>query len=96
MWFAAMSSPHAHPWFIALVSRLLQNDARTTKLLRHNPFPGEPPNAIRALLYRYQYSTWRELRETGAWWQRTLVTEYLPPVWFRSDQLRASSRNVSV
>lgn len=93
MWFAAMSSPRAHPWFSALVAHLLQGDPRTTKLLRRNPFPGEPPKVIRALLYRYRFSTWRELRETGAWWQRTFVTEYLPPLSLRADERHATDLN---
>jgi hypothetical protein len=83
MWFAAMSSARAHRWFLPLVVRLLENDERTTKLLRHNPFPGSPPEYIRARLYRYEFTTLRERRATGAWWKRSLVTEYLPPVSLR-------------
>ncbi|MGW0946989.1 lipase maturation factor family protein [Streptomyces sp. NPDC002623] len=80
MWFAALSPSYAGPWFGALVERLLENDRDTLKLLRGSPFPpGEPPRHIRARLFRYRYTTWRELRETGAWWQRTYVREYLPP-----------------
>jgi hypothetical protein len=83
MWFAAMSSARAHRWFLPLVVRLLENDERTTKLLRHNPFSDSAPEYIRARLYRYQFTTWRERRATGAWWKRSLVTEYLPPVSLR-------------
>ncbi|MCC3776837.1 lipase maturation factor family protein, partial [Streptomyces sp. UNOB3_S3] len=38
-----------------------------------------PPTHVRARLYLYRFTTWRELRETGCWWHRTLVREYLPP-----------------
>ncbi|MET7656355.1 MULTISPECIES: lipase maturation factor family protein [unclassified Streptomyces] len=80
MWFAALSPAYAGPWFTALVERLLENDRATLKLLRRSPFPpDEPPRHIRARLFRYRYTTWRELRETGACWQRTYVREYLPP-----------------
>ncbi|MEV1066796.1 lipase maturation factor family protein [Streptomyces sp. NPDC050263] len=80
MWFAALSPAYAGPWFGALVERLLENDRDTLKLLRGSPFPpDEPPRHIRARLFRYRYTTWRELRETGACWQRTYVREYLPP-----------------
>ena len=83
MWFAAMSSPQAHRWFTPFVVHLLENDVRTTKLLRYNPFPDAPPTYIRARLYRYEFTTWGERRTTGAWWKRSLVTEYLPVVSLR-------------
>ncbi|MFB7371421.1 lipase maturation factor family protein [Streptomyces sp. NPDC056222] len=84
MWFAALSPAYARDWFGPFVERLLDGDRDTLRLLRHNPFPDAPPARIRARLYRYRYTTWRELRETGAWWHRTLVREYLPPVELRS------------
>ncbi|MFD5625344.1 lipase maturation factor family protein [Streptomyces sp. NPDC127072] len=80
MWFAALSPGYADAWFGGLVERLLENDRDTLRLLRHCPFPdGTPPRHVRARLYRYRYTTWRELRETGACWQRTYVREFLPP-----------------
>ena len=80
MWFAAMSSPAAHPWFPRLVTRLLENDRPTLRLLRRNPFPDAPPSYVRALLYRYRFTTRAERRETGAFWVRTPVGVYLPPL----------------
>jgi hypothetical protein len=80
MWFAALSPAYADPWFGRLVERLLENDRDTLKLLRRSPFPpDDPPRFVRARLFRYRYTTWRELRETGACWERTYVREYLPP-----------------
>jgi hypothetical protein len=81
MWFAALSPAYAGEWFGGLVERLLANDRDTLGLLRRSPFPpDQPPRYIRARLFRYRYTTWRELRETGACWERTYVREYLPPV----------------
>ncbi|MFF4272917.1 lipase maturation factor family protein [Streptomyces sp. NPDC001536] len=80
MWFAALSPSYAGPWFGTFVERLLENDRDTLKLLRRSPFPPDaPPRYIRARLFRYRYTSWRELRETGACWERTYVREYLPP-----------------
>ncbi|MEU5597966.1 lipase maturation factor family protein [Streptomyces sp. NPDC020298] len=80
MWFAALSPGYAGAWFGGLVERLLENDPDTLRLLRRSPFPpGEPPRHVRARLFRYRYTTWRELRETGTCWERTFVREYLPP-----------------
>ena len=80
MWFAALSPSFAADWFRPLVNRLLRNDAATLRLLRHNPFPDAPPRCVRARLYEYRFTTWRELRRDGAWWHRELVGESLPPV----------------
>ncbi len=79
MWFAALSSRHAEPWFLPFVKKLLQGDRAVLRLLGPNPFPEGPPRAIRATLYRYRFTTWRERRQTGAFWVRTRVREYLPP-----------------
>jgi hypothetical protein len=80
LWFAALSPGYADPWFGALVERLLANDRDTLRLLRHSPFPPDaPPRYVRARLFRYRCTSWRELRETGACWERTFVREYLPP-----------------
>ncbi|MER7956525.1 lipase maturation factor family protein [Streptomyces sp. NPDC096030] len=88
MWFAALSPVYARDWFGPFVERLLEGDRDTLRLLRHNPFPDAPPVLVRARLYRYRFTTWRELRETGAWWHRSLVREYLPPVGLGSTARR--------
>ncbi|MEU4658543.1 lipase maturation factor family protein [Streptomyces sp. NPDC023723] len=87
MWFAALSPAYAGPWFSALVERLLENDRDTLRLLRRSPFPPDaPPRHVRARLFRYRYTTWRELRQTGACWERTYVREYLPPTRLTSHR----------
>jgi len=80
MWFAAMGPPDRYPWIVELVGRLLEGDTATLKLLRTNPFPDEPPVLVRARLYRYRFTSRAERRETGAWWARTLVAMWLPPL----------------
>jgi hypothetical protein len=80
MWFAALSPTYAMDWLGPFVRRLLLNDPPTLRLLRHNPFPQSPPQYVRAQLYEYRFTTWRELRREHAWWHRTLVGEYMPPV----------------
>ncbi len=82
MWFLAFApTPGRHArWFSRLVTRLLEADRATLRLLRHDPLDGRRPTAVRARRYRYRYTTWRERRDTGAWWHRELVGEFLPPV----------------
>ncbi|NMN98418.1 lipase maturation factor family protein [Antrihabitans stalactiti] len=78
MWFAAISPIYARPWLFPLLRKLLDGDPATLKLLRTNPFPTEPPMFVRALLYEYRFTTPQERRETGNWWSRTYIEDYLP------------------
>ncbi|MEV0411681.1 lipase maturation factor family protein [Streptomyces sp. NPDC050448] len=80
MWFAALSPAYARNWLAPLLVKLLDNDPDLLKLLRDNPFPTAPPTFLRARLYRYRFTSRRERCDTGAWWQRTLVADYVPPV----------------
>ena len=86
MWFAAMSSPMYHEWFIPLLTRLLQADPATLALLRHAPFGRERPRFVRARLYRYRFTTRRERQETGAWWHRELLGDYVRPLSLRGSR----------
>jgi hypothetical protein len=89
MWFAAMSSPRYHEWFVPLIVKLLEADPPTLRLLRSDPFGGARPRFIRATLYLYRFTTRRERRESGAWWVRSRVDEYLRPVGLRAERAAA-------
>jgi hypothetical protein len=84
MWFAAFSTPDEHPWFTALLAKLLEGDAGALSLLRSNPFPETPPRFVRAQFYEYHLTTPIERRESGRWWNRRLVGSYFPPVSLRA------------
>jgi hypothetical protein len=84
MWFAALSSRYAEPWLPRFLQALLAGDQPVLALLRSNPFPDTRPTFVRARLYRYRYTSWQELRTTGAWWERTFQREYAPPVTLRT------------
>jgi lipase maturation factor 1 len=80
MWFAALDAPRGNTWFVALVYRLLQGSPQVTGLLANNPFQDTAPRYIRAIFYRYRFTTADERRRTGAWWIREELREYLPTV----------------
>jgi Lipase maturation factor len=80
MWFAALSPAYLQNWFLPFLLRLLENDRHTLALLRVNPFPTRPPRFVRAQLYRYRFTTGRERRETGEWWVRYPLGEYVRPL----------------
>ena len=78
MWFLPLGRMW-EPWFEVFLLRLLQADAATLRLLRHDPFDGEPPTWVRAHAYRYRFSTHAEFRETGQRWMRTFEYEVIGP-----------------
>jgi Lipase maturation factor len=84
MWFLPLSARYGERWFVPFLTKLLEGDGPTLALLRSNPFPEGPPRFVRARLYRYRFTTPRERRETGAWWSRTLIGEFMPPVTLRT------------
>jgi predicted DCC family thiol-disulfide oxidoreductase YuxK len=80
MWFAALGTPRENPWLVALIFRLLQGSHEVNGLLANNPFPDKPPRYIRAMFYRYRFTTVDERQQAGAWWKREELREYLPTV----------------
>ena len=80
MWFAALGTPRENPWFIQLMICLLEGKPQVTRLLAQNPFPQTPPRFVRATFYRYRFTTSSEHRQSGAWWKRQELGEYLRPV----------------
>jgi predicted DCC family thiol-disulfide oxidoreductase YuxK len=86
MWFAALEAPEQNPWLIGLIARLFEGQRDVNGLLARNPFQDKPPRYIRAMFYRYRFTTDEERRQTGAWWKRQELREYLPTI--SADQLR--------
>ncbi len=86
MWFLPLSPAYGEGWFVTFLVRLLENDPATLKLLRTNPFPDAPPRYVRVRLFRYEFTTGRERRETGAWWKRRLIGPFVSPVRLRGDE----------
>ncbi|MCQ9163331.1 lipase maturation factor family protein [Arthrobacter sp. STN4] len=79
MWFLALGSPGLN-WFVPFLNKLLDADPATLKLLRRDPFGGQRPAWVRARVFSYRYSTWREWRGTGDWWVREPLGDFVPPM----------------
>jgi hypothetical protein len=84
LWFVPLSSSYADPWFVPFLRGLLENDPDICSLLGRNPFPDEPPAAVRARRYRYRYATRDERRATGHHWTRTPLGDFVRPVTLAS------------
>ena len=80
MWFAALGSYQQNPWFIRTAICLLEGKSDVTRLFARNPFPEHPPRYVRAIVYRYRFTTAAEHGQSGAWWKRQELEEYLPTV----------------
>ncbi len=68
------------PWFIRFMEKLLNGDGATLRLLKENPFPGEPPRYVRARYFLYEFTTKAERSESGNVWKRKYLGPYLPPM----------------
>ena len=78
MWFAAMSAPNQYPWTLHLVWKLLHNNSSALSLFQDNPFPGNPPRYVRAVLYRYEFRN--PANSNGDCWSRKELGLWLPPL----------------
>lgn len=79
IWFAAMEEPQENPWLIHFIYKLLHADPPSLRLLNSDPFGGKAPRFIRADLYEYHFTKDRKA-SGGAWWERTRIGAYLPPL----------------
>ena len=69
MWFLPLGRMY-EDWFAMLLVRLLEADPPTLRLLRHDPFRGVRPAQVRAVAYRYRFTTRAQHRESGRVWIR--------------------------
>ncbi|MFC4138426.1 MULTISPECIES: lipase maturation factor family protein [unclassified Microbacterium] len=69
MWFLPLGYS-LDDWFTVFLVRLLEADAPTLRLLARDPFGGRKPRWIRAVAYRYRFTTRAEHRASGDVWVR--------------------------
>ncbi|WP_194421174.1 lipase maturation factor family protein [Microbacterium abyssi] len=82
MWFLPLGRS-LEDWFTAFLVRLLEADEPTLRMLRDDPFAGERPRWVRAVSYRYRFTTREEKRESGAVWVRDRRRDVLGPFGLR-------------
>lgn len=83
VWFLPFHDFHDEVWFKKFLVHLLKGTPSVIELLRENPFPEHPPKYIRVQLYKYEFSTAREKKESGSWWRREFVGAYSPTLALR-------------
>ncbi|SFS15164.1 Lipase maturation factor [Microbacterium sp. cf046] len=82
MWFLPLGHP-LEDWFTVFLVRLLEADPRTLRLLAADPFDGARPRWVRAVSYRYRFTTRAEFREDHARWRRDRARPVMGPVALR-------------
>ncbi len=82
MWFLPLGRS-LEDWFTLFLVRLLEADAATLRLLAGDPFAGERPRWVRAVSYRYRFSTREERRAGAARWLRDRRRPVLGPMSLR-------------
>lgn len=85
MWFAALSTAERQVWFRRFLYQILEGKGSVSDLLESNPFADSRPVYVRALLYRYEFTTPAERERTGRVWNRTYERIYQPTIRLRSD-----------
>lgn len=88
MWFASLSRCVGNRWLIRLQEQLLKGDAEARGFFRENPFPDAPPRFVRTRSFDYRFTDLSEWRRTGAYWTRSELGPYCPPLTLESGQLR--------
>src|SRR5437667_723638 len=85
LWFASLSSWRQGPIMVRTEESLLRGDADVLLLFAGNPFPHRPPRQVRAVIWRYWFTTPAEKRSQGTWWRRQQMGLYAPTLERESD-----------
>jgi hypothetical protein len=82
MWFLPLGRS-LEDWFTVFLVKLLQADPPTLRLLASDPFDGRRPAWIRAVSYRYRFTTREQFRQEHTRWTRDRRRMILGPLRLR-------------
>lgn len=74
MWFLLLGNRWGAPYFDRLLRLLQEEPQAVASLFASNPFPDRGPRYLRVAIYRYRFTDAQTRRDTGAWWQRELIS----------------------
>ena len=78
LWFASLGSWREYPIVPNTEVALLTNPSAILPLFASNPFPNEPPQQVRAVLWQYWFTSMQEKKTQGLWWKREMLGLYAP------------------
>ncbi|HET8636628.1 MAG TPA: lipase maturation factor family protein [Acidobacteriaceae bacterium] len=85
LWFASLGTWTQYPIVPRTEVQLLRGSPAVLSLFAADPFHGEPPRQVRAVLWQYWFTTMKEKRETGQWWRREFLGTYAPTLQMEPD-----------
>ncbi len=85
LWFASLGHWRQYPFVVRVEELLLQNDSSVLGLFAGNPFSGEPPRQVRAVIWQYWFTDLATKRAEGLWWRRELRGLYAPTLERKPD-----------
>jgi hypothetical protein len=85
LWFASLGSWRGNQWVLDAELRLMESEPSVLRLFREDPFHGVRPKAVRAVMWRYWFSTREEKAKSGVWWDREELGEYAPALERQGD-----------
>jgi len=85
LWFAAMSPISENRWVLNLAQRVLQGSVYG--FFEKNPFENHPPRYLRARLYHYHFTDFKQKAQSGDWWWRDNGREYFPPLELKDGMI---------
>lgn len=80
LWFASLTDWRQAPIVARTEVRLLEGSPDVLGLFAADPFHGQTPKYVRAVLWQYWFSTPDEKRAQGIWWRREFLGTYAPTV----------------
>jgi predicted DCC family thiol-disulfide oxidoreductase YuxK len=78
LWFAALGSFDQNQWLYGLLNGLGTNNPHIVGLLKENPFSERGPVYLRIVKSNYTFTTVKQWRETGQWWNEGGRYNYSP------------------
>jgi lipase maturation factor 1 len=85
LWFASLGNWRENTFVLQVEKRLLAGEPDVLALFAGNPFPGQPPQQVRAVLWQYWFSDWNDKRQQNAWWRREQIGLYAPTLEREAD-----------
>jgi hypothetical protein len=85
LWFASLEPWRQNTWVVRVEQLLLENEPSVIRLFRSNPFAGNPPKAVRAMVWQYWFTDLPTKHREGTWWRRRILDLYAPALVRRPD-----------
>ncbi|KAG1707662.1 Lipase maturation factor 2 [Nymphon striatum] len=79
IWFVPPKFDNQVHWFKLFLRRLSRGSPEVLALLEENPFEGKPPLYLRVMVYRYNFTSREERKQTGNWWKKELLGLFSEP-----------------